>query len=66
MLHKILAGISIITGFTAYAGVAGCIDTDVVTPEALMSALVLAIICVITGYLAYVESGMKRKKNRPR
>lgn len=66
MLHKILLGISIIAGFTAYAGLAGCVDLDTVTVEALVSAAVLFVICGITGYLAYVESGRRRKKNRPR
>ena len=65
MLHKILLGISIITGFTAYAGLGGCIDTDTVTAEALVDATGLFLICIITGYLAYVESGRRRKKNRP-
>lgn len=66
MIHKILSGISVGTGFTAVAGIAGCIDTDMLTADALVSAAVLAVICVITGYLGYIESGMHRKKNRPR
>ena len=66
MIHKILWGISIITGLTAYAGLAGCLDTDMLTTDALVSAAVLVVICAITGYLGYIESGLRRKKNSPR
>ena len=66
MIHKILSGISVGTGFTAVIGIAGCIDTDALTADVFVSAAVLALICAITGYLGYIESGMRRKKNSPR